>query len=204
MAFIYVITNDINGKQYVGKTTRTIQQRFKEHLQDSKRQHCEKRPLYVAMNKYGIEHFHINKLEQCNVEDANNREIYWIGRLNTYGSTGYNATLGGDSKHYYDYDKLANAYLELGTLTAVCKKFNCDIDTVKTAYKENNIDIKSSSDISKEKNSKKICMLDKKTHVVLKIFNSMMDAEKFLRGTNKAQHIGKVCNGLRKTAYGYV
>lgn len=29
MAFIYVITNDVNGKQYVGKTNKTIEQRFK-------------------------------------------------------------------------------------------------------------------------------------------------------------------------------
>ena len=32
MAFIYVITNDINGKQYVGKTNHSsIEERFKEH-----------------------------------------------------------------------------------------------------------------------------------------------------------------------------
>lgn len=35
MSYIYVITNNINGKQYVGKTNLTIDQRFKQHLKDS-------------------------------------------------------------------------------------------------------------------------------------------------------------------------
>ena len=38
MAFIYVITNDVNGKRYVGKTNNSIDKRFKEHIKDSKRE----------------------------------------------------------------------------------------------------------------------------------------------------------------------
>lgn len=76
MAFIYVITNDINGKQYVGKTNNTIEKRFQEHIRDSKRRKCEKRPLYSAMNKYGIEHFSIAILEECSAEESAIREIY--------------------------------------------------------------------------------------------------------------------------------
>lgn len=50
------------------------------------------------MNKYGIEHFHIEQLEECSAENSAEREEYWIAKLNTYGHTGYNATRGGDSK----------------------------------------------------------------------------------------------------------
>lgn len=32
MAFIYVITNDVNGKQYVGKTNFSLERRFREHI----------------------------------------------------------------------------------------------------------------------------------------------------------------------------
>lgn len=60
MSFIYKITNQINGKSYIGKTNlASIQERFKEHIHDSKRVHMEKRPLYSAMNKYGSENFKI-------------------------------------------------------------------------------------------------------------------------------------------------
>lgn len=35
--YIYKITNKVNGKAYVGKTTDTVQVRWKEHLKDFKR-----------------------------------------------------------------------------------------------------------------------------------------------------------------------
>ena len=59
MAYIYRIINDINSKVYVGKTENPIEKRFKEHCVDAFRDRNEKRPLYAAMRKYGIEHFHI-------------------------------------------------------------------------------------------------------------------------------------------------
>lgn len=76
MSYIYVITNDINNKQYVGKTNNSIEQRFREHINDSKKERCEKRPLYSAMNKYGIEHFLVKELEQCSEEESCIKEIY--------------------------------------------------------------------------------------------------------------------------------
>ena len=76
MSFIYVITNDINNKQYVGKTNTSIEKRFKEHINDSKKERCEKRPLYNAMKKYGIEHFSVKEIEECSAEEASTKEIY--------------------------------------------------------------------------------------------------------------------------------
>lgn len=175
MAYIYVITNKINGKQYVGKTNNSIEDRFKEHCRDSKKERCEKRPLYNAMNKYGIENFSISVLEECSAEESSQKEIYWIGRLNTYGSTGYNATLGGDSKKYYNYKELVDAYLELGTLKAVCEKFNCDIRTVKTACLENSIEIKTAQIIAEERNGKKVCCYTLNNEFV-KEFKTQSDA----------------------------
>ena len=36
MAYIYLITNNVNDKKYVGKTEQSIQKRFLEHCADSK------------------------------------------------------------------------------------------------------------------------------------------------------------------------
>lgn len=197
MAYVYVITNNINNKQYVGKTNFSLQKRFQEHIRDSKQQNKEHRPLYNAFNKYGIENFSIDVLEECSWKDAANREIYWIGKLDTY-ENGYNATLGGDSRTLYNYEIIAKSYLELPTLQDVCNEFGCSAEVVRAACKEYNIFI----DKNRLKR-KPVAMLDKKTEEILKTFSSTYEAARFLGNENKNTHIGQVCNNKRKTAYGY-
>ena len=76
MSYIYVITNDINGKQYVGQTSGSLEKRFKQHINDMNKRSEEKRPLYNAMKKYGIEHFHIALIEECSYKEIDKKEIY--------------------------------------------------------------------------------------------------------------------------------
>lgn len=85
MAFIYKITNDINQKIYIGKTERSIEERFKEHCREYRKERCEKRPLYAAMKKYGTEHFQVELVEET--DNPEEREQYWIKFYNCYGST---------------------------------------------------------------------------------------------------------------------
>lgn len=76
MAYIYKITNTINNKLYIGKTVNTIEKRFNQHKNESKTERSKKRPLYRAINKYGIENFEIEIIEECNYDILNEREIY--------------------------------------------------------------------------------------------------------------------------------
>ena len=198
MAFIYKITNQLNGKLYIGKTSLpSVEERFKEHIRASKQERNEKRPLYDAMNKYGIENFFIEQLEEVeNDKQASEREIYWINKLNTYigfsNCNGYNATLGGDSRRLYNYQKIAHKYLELQNEQAVANFFNCDRTVVKHACQENNIEILSTAEVSKKQFSKKIAQVDKETGEVLNIFNSISDAFRALNKT-KSGGIAKAC-----------
>lgn len=73
---IYKIYNDVNDKLYIGKTVSSIEKRFQEHCDDSKKERCEKRSLYNAMNKYGIEHFFIELIEECDLKELSEKEIY--------------------------------------------------------------------------------------------------------------------------------
>ena len=130
MAYIYLIYNDINTKVYIGKTNFSIQKRFSEHISDSKRERIAKRPLYNAMNKYGIEHFFVKELEEVDVDSAAEREQYWISFYDSYYH-GYNATLGGDGTSYLDYRRILDLYDE-GRLTQqdIAKECSCSPDSV--------------------------------------------------------------------------
>ena len=143
MGYIYCITNLVNQKKYVGKTIYSVTERFKEHCSDSKRERCEKRPLYDAMNKYGTENFIVEEIEHV-IDDnlLSEREIFWIKELQTYGSEGYNATKGGDGKILFDYDKIIETYALGGTMTECAAKMHCSADTVKKVLTINNIPIR--------------------------------------------------------------
>ena len=94
MGFIYKITNTVNGHMYVGKTTKTIEQRWEEHQKKAK-QHPN-RYLYDAMNCYGYDNFLIEVVEECCNEVLDEREQYWIAQFDTLIPNGYNMTMGGE------------------------------------------------------------------------------------------------------------
>ena len=142
MGYIYCITNLINEKKYVGKTTYSITKRFQEHCKDSKKERCERRPLYNAMNKYGIENFVVEELIECPNDELDSYEKMYIEKLQTYGHNGYNATKGGDGSILFDYDKIIETYALGGTMTECAAKMHCSVDTVKKVLTINNIPIR--------------------------------------------------------------
>lgn len=102
MIGIYKIKNKINKKIYVGQSN-NIQRRWREHLrsgQPEKYSNSNNRdiemPLHRAMQKYGVENFELEVLEECDIAELNIKERYWINQLNsTDKNIGYNILNGG-------------------------------------------------------------------------------------------------------------
>jgi len=110
----YLITNNINGKFYVGVTYKTVDKRFGEHVKVSKSKSNHKTAIGLAIKKYGKENFTISILEKFeNKFDAYNAEKKYI---KTYNSkiNGYNETDGGEGGiiHHIRPDKLVISVLE--------------------------------------------------------------------------------------------
>lgn len=200
MPYIYKITNKINEKIYIGKTLDTIEKRWNQHCSDYKRERCEKRPLYNAMNKYGIENFEISLVEECDKNILSERETYWI---EYYGSFkyGYNATIGGDGKPYLDYEAILKLYSELKSVNQVAKIMNCSIDSVSKILKNNNYTTEQLIKNGQLIQTKIVAKINKETDEIIEIFNGTHEAGKSLNKSH--QHIQEVCQGKRKTAYGY-
>jgi group I intron endonuclease len=92
---IYIITNIINGKVYVGQST-DIRQRWWHHKYELNKQIHSNRHLQGAWNQYGKENFEFSILELCEENDLDNREIYWISEYNSKNPEfGYNLSDGG-------------------------------------------------------------------------------------------------------------
>jgi hypothetical protein len=199
MAYIYQIINDINQKSYVGKTERTLEQRFQEHCRAVFDSRCEKRPLYVAMKKYGIEHFHISLLEET--QNPEERECFWIEKLGTF-KNGYNATCGGDGKHYCDYDLIYALYKEGKTLKEIAKILNYTTDTCTLALNHFKVPSEERFWQGRFSLSKPVLQLDKNTEEIINIYPSIGRAQQALNVASSG-HISQVCLGKRKTAYGY-
>lgn len=90
---IYLITNDVNSKVYVGQTIQTLNKRFNGHCCYSKSDRSSNMYIKRAIHKYGRDKFHITLIEECPIDLLNEREKYWISFYNSYNE-GYNLTKG--------------------------------------------------------------------------------------------------------------
>lgn len=201
MPYIYKITNLLNGKLYIGKTLGSIEGRWKEHCTDSQRERCEKRPLYSAMNKYGIENFKIEEVEFCCEEVVNEREKYWI---QYYGSfiNGYNATIGGDGKARANYDLFLSLFKEGNNIKQISKITGFGVDTVSLGLSLRQITSEEKTTQGRVACRNGVAKLDLKTGEIIEVFPSITEGCRSV-GKKQSGHIASVCKGKRKSAYGY-
>lgn len=96
---IYVITNDVNDKLYFGQTTKTLEERIKNH-RNSFVSGVDNH-LYNAMRKYGWEKFHFHPIiEASTQEELNALEEFYIWHYDTVRN-GYNMAKGGSLNVMY-------------------------------------------------------------------------------------------------------
>jgi group I intron endonuclease len=90
-AIIYLVTNSINGKRYVGLTRFPVRDRWRQHVYNAN--YGLRTYLYSAMRKYGAENFSIQPIASClSVETASLVEREAIRSLRPE----YNQTNGGE------------------------------------------------------------------------------------------------------------
>ena len=86
---IYKVTNKINGKVYIGQSV-DIGRRWRQHMTAEDDNYFHK-----AIQKYGVENFEWEVIEQCKKSELDERESYWIEYYDSFNK-GYNCTKGGD------------------------------------------------------------------------------------------------------------
>jgi len=101
---IYLATNKVNGKQYVGKTVRSLCARRLSHVVRAKKGSMT--AFHRALLKHGIDAFDWEVLIEEDVERLLNRwERFYIKRFGTKSPHGYNLTDGGEGMSGYVHSK---------------------------------------------------------------------------------------------------
>ena len=83
---IYLITNTVNGKRYIGKTTQPLEKRWYQHCKNA--EYGKDTYLYRSIRKHGVANFTCEHL----ADGLDEEEILLIEQLHPE----YNMTLGGD------------------------------------------------------------------------------------------------------------
>jgi group I intron endonuclease len=96
MGLVYRVTNTLNGKVYIGKTTVPLLRRWTQHVSSAKKGVNSR--LYNAIRKYGVKSFDMQVIDTTtNSGELSRLEQDWIIRLNSRNpDIGYNITPGGD------------------------------------------------------------------------------------------------------------
>ncbi len=140
---IYIIKNSVNSKVYIGQA-KNAAERWLSHIYNAKyeaKTNKEVQIIHKAIMKYGIDKFHYEILEY-QVENYDEREIYWINYYNSRVPNGYNVAVGGKGIGYgtnspnavFDEENLLKCISEISstqkTFTNIAKKFHCSQEVI--------------------------------------------------------------------------
>lgn len=98
-AIIYLVTNKVNGKQYIGFTSRNLDRRISDH--HARVRYGSKYHFHNALRKYGFDAFDWDVIFEHDDADftLNAMEPYYIEWFDTL-ENGYNSTPGGRQPTY--------------------------------------------------------------------------------------------------------
>lgn len=112
--YVYVITNTVNDKAYVGQTVQKPSWRWSHHLADA-RKGKKLSAIHRAITKYGELLFRLDVIGEVDSQERlNELERLWIIALNTIAPNGYNLKGGGNgggSLHAVTKEKLRRCNL---------------------------------------------------------------------------------------------
>ena len=216
MGQIYCIKQKPDNKIiYIGQTIRTYTSRWQQHKQQAK---DRKYALYNAMNKYGVENFYPCLIEECENEQLNEREQYWIKYYHTkIDENGYNLTDGGDTPsdymcipvHQYSLDgeyiasfpSIIEVEYQLGIPNeSVWKAVNHKLKQTHN-FRWSTEKVERLNGEYKSRN-RKINQFDLNGNFI-QSFDSIRAAALFCNKTTGSSNISLAAQDKRKTAYGY-
>ena len=157
---IYLISNNINNKCYVGQTTQKLEKRWKGHITDSRR---NKTLFSRAIKKHGAKNFMITIIKTVNsMKELNELEAFFIKKFNTLKPSGYNLDSGGGNfwRHSSVGKKISEA--KKGQTIAWNKNIPCSKETKQKISDSNKGRVSPMKGVKMSKETKKKLSITKK------------------------------------------
>ena len=102
---VYKITNTITGDFYIG-SSKNVKNRWMSHKKPSRWNECPNNPMYLDMQKYGVDKFELQILEEVEIEQLKEKEQWFIELLKpTYNN---NNAKGWDIERRKEYNRKYN------------------------------------------------------------------------------------------------
>ena len=102
---VYKITNTITGDFYIG-SSKNVKNRWVKHKCPSRWNECPNNPMYLDMQKYGVDKFVFEILEEAEIEQLKEKEQQFIETLkptyNNNNAKGYNVERRKESIRKYN------------------------------------------------------------------------------------------------------
>lgn len=207
--YIYKVTNNIDHKIYIGATTKSIEERRKDHLKKSKK--GKSYAFQNAIGTYGVDAFKWEQIDTATTTDElAKKEKEYILEYNSK-EEGYNSDGGGGiQKTVYQYDtitgKLINKYSNLtdaGNVINITKQHLSNVCLSVNKYYRGfywSYDFVEKFISLKDNRKKKVYQYNIQGEFI-KEYNSVSEASK-QSGCNKSS-IAKVCRKERKSSGGF-
>lgn len=209
---IYKITNLVNGKVYIGQSI-NIERRWEKHKTSN-----DDFAIHQAIKKYGLSNFTCEIIEECNQDELNEKEIYWINQYDSI-KNGYNMIPGGsngagfakgkevqqftmDGQFIATYSSALQAAEKTGlshtNICACCREELFHVGGFQWKYTSSNKEIRP---LNNPKNLQRSIIQYTLNGSFIREYDSLAEASKF---TNiHKSSISNVCNGKSHTAGGY-
>ena len=102
---VYKITNTITGDFYIG-SSKNVKNRWMSHKKPSTWNKCPNNPMYLDMQKYGVDKFELQILEEAEVEQLKEKEQQFIETLKPIYNN--NNAKGWDIERRKEYNRKYN------------------------------------------------------------------------------------------------
>lgn len=187
---VYLITNKLNGKQYVGASVR-INNRISNHMNRDAKRYLH-HPFYEDVRLYGSEGFSFEVLEICEKDKLLEREQFWYDVLKPE----YN--LVRPSECHFNSEATRQKVARITNTPEQIAKRKELYSTPKYVEQFKEIQRKRMKQVGMYKDGE-----------LIKIFESYSEAQRWLNehtefeGKNKVSKIRDVCLGNRPSAFGY-